>query len=182
MTGRGCCPGSCRGPCARATCGCRYGNDLRGARSRGYSGSPAARCSCTSACWPTPCGTAPSPTATGESRWHSWCFVKFTEQLKSLIMSNCVNVCCSSTPVSALVSVNAETLWAGLVSCLLVYPVYLLVFCLFRLSRSKVRHTHAYNHPLTKSQQMCKINKLFLCSGFCGAASSSGGPGVSRDR
>ncbi|XP_016361906.1 polycystin-1 [Sinocyclocheilus anshuiensis] len=44
----------------------------------------------------------------------------------------------SSTPVSALVSVNVETLWAGLVSCLLVYPVYLLVFCLFRLSRSKV--------------------------------------------
>ncbi|KAL1281735.1 hypothetical protein QQF64_000538, partial [Cirrhinus molitorella] len=44
----------------------------------------------------------------------------------------------SSTPVSALVSVNAETLWAGLVSCLLVYPVYLIVFCLFRLSRSKV--------------------------------------------
>uniref|UniRef100_A0A673FQC8 Polycystin-1-like n=1 Tax=Sinocyclocheilus rhinocerous TaxID=307959 RepID=A0A673FQC8_9TELE len=44
----------------------------------------------------------------------------------------------SSMPVSALVSVNAETLWAGLVSCLLVYPVYLLVFCLFRLSRSKV--------------------------------------------
>ncbi|KAL0202827.1 hypothetical protein M9458_000845, partial [Cirrhinus mrigala] len=43
----------------------------------------------------------------------------------------------SSTPVSALVSVNVETLWAGLVSCLLVYPVYLLVFCLFRLSRSK---------------------------------------------
>uniref|UniRef100_A0A8C1N6D3 Polycystic kidney disease 1a n=1 Tax=Cyprinus carpio TaxID=7962 RepID=A0A8C1N6D3_CYPCA len=30
------------------------------------------------------------------------------------------------------------TLWAGLVSCLLVYPVYLLVFFLFRLSRSKV--------------------------------------------
>ncbi|XP_052462150.1 polycystin-1 [Carassius gibelio] len=44
----------------------------------------------------------------------------------------------SSTPVSALVSVNVETLWAGLVSCLLVYPVYLIVFCLFRLSRSKV--------------------------------------------
>ncbi|XP_039541161.1 polycystin-1 [Pimephales promelas] len=44
----------------------------------------------------------------------------------------------SSTPVSHLVSVNVETVWAGLVSCLLVYPVYLLVFCLFRLSRSKV--------------------------------------------
>ncbi|KAK9981572.1 hypothetical protein ABG768_001099 [Culter alburnus] len=44
----------------------------------------------------------------------------------------------SSTPVSNLVSVNVETVWAGLVSCLLVYPVYLLVFCLFRLSRSKV--------------------------------------------
>ncbi|XP_051558182.1 polycystin-1-like [Myxocyprinus asiaticus] len=44
----------------------------------------------------------------------------------------------SSTPVSTQVSLNEETVWAGLVSCLLVYPVYLLIFCLFRLSRSKV--------------------------------------------
>ncbi|XP_021333081.1 polycystin-1 isoform X1 [Danio rerio] len=44
----------------------------------------------------------------------------------------------SSVPVADLVSVNVETLWAGMVSCLLVYPLYLLVFCLFRLSRSKV--------------------------------------------
>uniref|UniRef100_A0A8C2Q812 Polycystic kidney disease 1a n=1 Tax=Cyprinus carpio TaxID=7962 RepID=A0A8C2Q812_CYPCA len=55
----------------------------------------------------------------------------------------------SFTPVSALVSVNAETLWAGLVSCLLVYPLYLLVFCLFRLSRSKVRHSHTHTHTHT---------------------------------
>ncbi|KAI7790559.1 polycystin-1 [Triplophysa rosa] len=44
----------------------------------------------------------------------------------------------SSTPVSTQVSLNAETVWAGLVSCLLVYPFYLLIFFLFRLSRSKV--------------------------------------------
>ncbi|XP_065151189.2 polycystin-1 isoform X1 [Paramisgurnus dabryanus] len=43
-----------------------------------------------------------------------------------------------SVPVSTEVSLNAETVWAGLVSCLLVYPFYLLVFFLFRLSRSKV--------------------------------------------
>uniref|UniRef100_A0A8C1N3Z5 Polycystic kidney disease 1a n=1 Tax=Cyprinus carpio TaxID=7962 RepID=A0A8C1N3Z5_CYPCA len=57
----------------------------------------------------------------------------------------------SSTPVSARVSVNVETLWAGLVSCLLVYPVYLLVFFLFRLSRSKVRHTHTHTQSSVKT-------------------------------
>ncbi|XP_028828513.1 polycystin-1 isoform X2 [Denticeps clupeoides] len=44
----------------------------------------------------------------------------------------------SSTAVSHLVSLNSETLGVGLVSCLVVYPLYLLTFCLFRLSRSKV--------------------------------------------
>ncbi|XP_051561683.1 polycystin-1 [Myxocyprinus asiaticus] len=44
----------------------------------------------------------------------------------------------SSTPVSTQVSLNEETVWVGLVSCLFMYPVYLLIFCLFRLSRSKV--------------------------------------------
>ncbi|TRY86153.1 hypothetical protein DNTS_030211 [Danionella cerebrum] len=43
-----------------------------------------------------------------------------------------------SVPVSEQVSLSAEMLWTGLVSCLLVYPLYLLVFFLFRLSRSKV--------------------------------------------
>lgn len=76
-------------------------------------------------------------------------------------MTNCVNVCRSSTPVSNLVSVNVETVWAGLVSCLLVYPVYLLVFCLFRLSRSKVRHAHSvFSEDFTAS--VWYIKKLLL--------------------
>ncbi|XP_076151518.1 polycystin-1 isoform X2 [Alosa pseudoharengus] len=44
----------------------------------------------------------------------------------------------SSTAVANLVSLNAETLGVGLVTCLVVYPLYLLVFCLLRMSRSKV--------------------------------------------
>uniref|UniRef100_A0A8C1N4X4 Polycystic kidney disease 1a n=1 Tax=Cyprinus carpio TaxID=7962 RepID=A0A8C1N4X4_CYPCA len=60
----------------------------------------------------------------------------------------------SSTPVSARVSVNVETLWAGLVSCLLVYPVYLLVFFLFRLSRSKVRHTHTHTQSSVDQESL----------------------------
>uniref|UniRef100_A0A673HDU5 Polycystic kidney disease 1a n=1 Tax=Sinocyclocheilus rhinocerous TaxID=307959 RepID=A0A673HDU5_9TELE len=45
-----------------------------------------------------------------------------------------MHLCMLANAVSAV----HDTLWVGLVSCLLVYPVYLLVFCLFRLSRSKV--------------------------------------------
>ncbi|KAJ8001528.1 hypothetical protein DPEC_G00170420 [Dallia pectoralis] len=42
-----------------------------------------------------------------------------------------------SVAVSRLVALNWETLAVGLVSCLVVYPLYLLVFTLFRTSRSK---------------------------------------------
>uniref|UniRef100_W5KUR6 Polycystic kidney disease 1a n=1 Tax=Astyanax mexicanus TaxID=7994 RepID=W5KUR6_ASTMX len=38
----------------------------------------------------------------------------------------------------ATVSLSAESIGVGVVSCLVLYPLYLLVFCLFRLSRSKV--------------------------------------------
>ncbi|XP_072514001.1 LOW QUALITY PROTEIN: polycystin-1 [Salminus brasiliensis] len=44
----------------------------------------------------------------------------------------------SSFPVSEQVSLNAESVGVGVVSCLVLYPLYLLIFCLFRLSRSKV--------------------------------------------
>ncbi|XP_053471229.1 polycystin-1 [Ictalurus furcatus] len=44
----------------------------------------------------------------------------------------------SFVPVSEQVSLNAEVVGVGVVSCLVVYPIYLLIFCLFRLSRSKV--------------------------------------------
>ncbi|KAK3530713.1 hypothetical protein QTP86_033585, partial [Hemibagrus guttatus] len=44
----------------------------------------------------------------------------------------------SFVPISEQVSLNAEVVGVGVVSCLVVYPIYLLIFCLFRLSRSKV--------------------------------------------
>ncbi|KAI1886622.1 hypothetical protein AGOR_G00197700 [Albula goreensis] len=44
----------------------------------------------------------------------------------------------SSSAVSRLVVVSGETLAAGVVTCVVVYPLYLLVLCLFRMARSKV--------------------------------------------
>lgn len=38
-------------------------------------------------------------------------------------------------------SLNGETVAAGVVTCLIAYPLYLLVFTLFRMSRSKVTQT-----------------------------------------
>uniref|UniRef100_A0A3Q2C8H1 Polycystin 1, transient receptor potential channel interacting n=1 Tax=Cyprinodon variegatus TaxID=28743 RepID=A0A3Q2C8H1_CYPVA len=43
----------------------------------------------------------------------------------------------SKRVVSLYTSLNAETLAAGVVACLIVYPLYLLVFAVFRMSRSK---------------------------------------------
>ncbi|KAM9314500.1 polycystin-1 [Pholidichthys leucotaenia] len=43
----------------------------------------------------------------------------------------------SLRPVSRISSLNGETVAAGVVTCLIVYPLYLLVFTLFRMSRSK---------------------------------------------
>ncbi|XP_061576649.1 polycystin-1 [Cololabis saira] len=43
----------------------------------------------------------------------------------------------SPRAVSRLSSLDGETVAAGLVTCLVVYPLYLLVFTLFRMSRSK---------------------------------------------
>lgn len=48
---------------------------------------------------------------------------------------------CSPKAVSRLSSLNGETVAAGVVTCLIVYPLYLLVFTLFRMSRSKVTQT-----------------------------------------
>ncbi len=94
-SGRGCCPGSCRGPCVRVTCGFRCGSVLHGAPSHGCSGWPAALCSCSSACWPTPCGTAPSPTATGEApALHLLCNYIVLE-----ILCNITSVCLFDTAI-----------------------------------------------------------------------------------
>uniref|UniRef100_A0A7N8XQB0 Polycystic kidney disease 1a n=1 Tax=Mastacembelus armatus TaxID=205130 RepID=A0A7N8XQB0_9TELE len=43
----------------------------------------------------------------------------------------------SPRAVSRISSLNGETVAAGVVTCLIVYPLYLLVFTLFRMSRSK---------------------------------------------
>uniref|UniRef100_A0AAV2LKY9 Uncharacterized protein n=1 Tax=Knipowitschia caucasica TaxID=637954 RepID=A0AAV2LKY9_KNICA len=43
----------------------------------------------------------------------------------------------SPRAVSTVASLNGETVAAGVVACLVVYPLYLLVFTLFRMSRSK---------------------------------------------
>lgn len=45
----------------------------------------------------------------------------------------------SPRPVSRFASLSGETVAAGVVTCLAAYPLYLLVFTLFRMSRSKVR-------------------------------------------
>lgn len=49
---------SCRGRCVRATCGCRCSRGPPAAPSPACREPPAARCCCSSWCWPTLCGTA----------------------------------------------------------------------------------------------------------------------------
>ncbi|MEQ2177916.1 hypothetical protein GOODEAATRI_008658 [Goodea atripinnis] len=51
-------------------------------------------------------------------------------------------------------SLNGETLAAGVVACLVVYPLYLLVFTVFRMSRSKI------NFSCSLKQQTC-VTVLF---------------------
>lgn len=41
-------------------------------------------------------------------------------------------------PVSSLLPLSADTIAVGLVSSLVVYPIYLVILFLFRMSRSKV--------------------------------------------
>lgn len=48
---------------------------------------------------------------------------------------------CRPRAVSKVASLSGETVAVGVVSCLVVYPLYLLVFTLFRMSRSKVTLT-----------------------------------------
>lgn len=58
---------------------------------------------------------------------------------------NCCFLFCprSPRPVSRFASLSGETVAVGVVTCLVAYPLYLLVFTLFRMSRSKVRPTDA---------------------------------------
>lgn len=45
---------------------------------------------------------------------------------------------CRPHAVSKVASLSGETVAVGVVTCLIVYPLYLLAFTLFRMSRSKV--------------------------------------------
>lgn len=65
---------------------------------------------------------------------------------------------CRSIAVSRLV--NGVNVAVGVVSCLAIYPCYLLVFTLFRMSCNKVTHTyctfitHTPLHPSTHSSHL----------------------------
>lgn len=69
-------------------------------------------------------------------------FVKFNIATSSDLFPHLnVILCCSPQAVSRISSLNGETVAAGVVTCLIVYPLYLLVFTVFRMSRSKVTQT-----------------------------------------
>ncbi|PKU34319.1 polycystihypothetical protein [Limosa lapponica baueri] len=59
------------------------------------------------------------------------------------------NVHLSNGAVSNLIPVNVDTVAVGLVSSMVVYPLYLVILFLFRMSRGKV----SINHTLTHSDQ-----------------------------
>ncbi|NXI59886.1 PKD1 protein, partial [Chloroceryle aenea] len=59
------------------------------------------------------------------------------------------NVHLSNGAVSNLIPVNVDTVAVGLVSSVVVYPLYLVILFLFRMARGKV----SINHPLTHSDQ-----------------------------
>lgn len=46
---------------------------------------------------------------------------------------------CSNVAVSSLIPVSVDTVAVGLVSSVVVYPLYLLILFLFRMARGKVR-------------------------------------------
>lgn len=68
------------------------------------------------------------------------CLLDFVYTLQQLPRLTFLTILCCS-PVSGFASLNGETVAAGVVTCLIVYPLYLLVFTLFRMSRSKVTQT-----------------------------------------
>ncbi|NXH14483.1 PKD1 protein, partial [Bucco capensis] len=59
------------------------------------------------------------------------------------------NLHLSNGAVSKLIPLNVDTVAVGLVSSLVVYPLYLLILFLFRMARGKV----SISHPLTHSDQ-----------------------------
>ncbi|XP_055507888.1 polycystin-1, partial [Leucoraja erinacea] len=52
----------------------------------------------------------------------------------------------SDLPVSALVPLSGESVAAGIVSCIIIYPIYLIIILLFRKSRSRATMTDSGPH------------------------------------
>lgn len=93
---------------------------------------------------------------------------------------------CRPGAVSKVASLGGETVAVGVVTCLIVYPLYLLAFTLFRMSRSKV----ALNPScfffgvvclfLTRDKlDLCVCVSTTVCVSRAGA--HAGGPGVGGD-
>lgn len=186
---------SCRGRCVRVTCGCRCWRDPPAALSPACREPHAAPCCCSSFCWPTLCGTALWWTRdTGIGRFS---FVLPS----SLSTCLCVHItttddvfwhlCCSPRAVSRVASLSGETVAAGVVTCLIVYPLYLLVFTLFRMSRSKVTRTcpkllHSQGFSATWSWSWMFVSLwvnvcVWTSVCVCGAGATTSGPGVGGD-
>lgn len=139
------CVVNCRGRCVRVTCGFHCGRSPPGARSPAYREPRAVLCCCSFSCWPTLCGTALWWTR-DTGRGMSVCFpvhlsspISLVQYVMICFLHLDVIVSCSPRAVSRFSSLDGETVAAGLVTCLIIYPLYLLVFTIFRMSRSKVQ-------------------------------------------
>ncbi|KAM7038825.1 polycystin-1 [Acridotheres tristis] len=60
----------------------------------------------------------------------------------------------SNVPVSSLIPVSVDTVAVGLVSSLVVYPVYLVILFLFRMARGKVSISHTVTHSDQQSLEI----------------------------
>ncbi|XP_039205638.1 polycystin-1 isoform X2 [Crotalus tigris] len=60
----------------------------------------------------------------------------------------------SQVPISTLIPVNGETVLVGLVSSLVVYPLYLILLFLFRMARSKVNVSQSLAHSDQQSLEI----------------------------
>lgn len=130
------CSASFSGRCATVTCGCRCGRGPPAARLPACREPRAARWCCSSSCWPTRCGTASWWTGDPGRAGRAFC-VAMT--CAADVFLHCTTALrCSARAASRFSSLSGETVAAGVVTCLVVYPLYLFVFTLFRMSRSKV--------------------------------------------
>lgn len=75
---------------------------------------------------------------------------------------------------------------AGMLTCVLVYPLYLLVFTLLRMSRSQVPRSHRRSQR-RPDLEFIDVFLFYACVcvwmlvRVCGAGTAAGGPGVGGD-